>query len=556
MLPAPSCTSSRPPPSSFPSLPLPSMSDTELPVTPTVVDAPVAEATPVDVPAAPTDEAPPSADEAVPSDAEMPATPVAETPVPVTASEAEVDAPAADAPEAEASEATASDDGTEPTAVPEPKPAPAEAAPTQHLTLESLSEVVSQLLSRVQDLEDQVARNDSAGVSASAGATSPEMLAFDKARGDFLLKLVAMSFGWQRTAPVLGLKDVAPEDIPHLSQYFQNATNYTHLDASYTEICPSSLAHLLNIPLKNELFTSADFSGCKLGPASGPVIGEFLSKNPDITSLSLQSNELGDDGLLRSSELSPSFVGGLAFAKSLKSLNLSANGLTEKSIEELAAVLGTIRLQSLFIGRNNIGPKGLERLCQAVANSSITHLTIQESGAGDEAAQHIADLIKNAKNLKFLHIANNKIGDEGGEVILRALGSPSCQLFSLVMFNNNLGPKSAAALAEALPNNSSLREFDLRYCKFEDASCGALLVSAATASQLTSFNTHGCVLSADVQKQIQEGLRTKDASPTLEPVSSPSTSKRLRNMFRQKSSSSSLSTNETGGTATPPAGKD
>lgn len=182
------------------------------------------------------------------------------------------------------------------------------------------------------------------------------------------------------------------------------------------------------------------------------ILLSFLDEHPEVTSLRLWQNQIGDDGTTA-----------LAGNTSLRSLNLDGNQIGDAGATALA---GNTSLTSLSLWFNNIGDAG------AIAFAGSTSLRSLELGVnriGDAGAIALAA----STSLRFLELGINRIGDAGREAFNKPvaerviaardkgakIGLPS--LYHLCIFALNKNGKEQEAVSElkekwGLPDNSPL----------------------------------------------------------------------------------------------------
>jgi hypothetical protein len=119
--------------------------------------------------------------------------------------------------------------------------------------------------------------------------------------------------------------------------------------------------------------------------------------------------------------------------------------------------------------------EGETRPPEADIPGDCTSLELQDSQIGDIAAQAIAACIKSGanKDLEWLHLGNNFIGDRGARAIAEALVG-SQPITTLLLHNNAIGDDGASALADMLKINPTLTELSLYHNAIGDVGASAL----------------------------------------------------------------------------------
>ncbi|CAF2028261.1 unnamed protein product, partial [Rotaria magnacalcarata] len=77
---------------------------------------------------------------------------------------------------------------------------------------------------------------------------------------------------------------------------------------------------------------------------------------------------------------------------------------------------------TLYLNSNQIGDVGAQFLADALkANTTLTVLYLYENQIGDTGAQYLGDALKTNQSLQNLQLHNNKIGDSGAQYLADGL---------------------------------------------------------------------------------------------------------------------------------------
>jgi Ran GTPase-activating protein (RanGAP) involved in mRNA processing and transport len=131
---------------------------------------------------------------------------------------------------------------------------------------------------------------------------------------------------------------------------------------------------------------------------------------------------------------------------------------------QFMAILTTLSLWS-----NSIGDEGAIAIAQALkVNAVMTTLHLGLNQIGAEGAIAIAEALKVNAVVTTLILNSNRIGTEGAITIAEAL-KVNAVVTELGLNANNIGPEGAIAIAEALKVNAVLTKLNLEYNSMGDA---------------------------------------------------------------------------------------
>jgi internalin A len=180
--------------------------------------------------------------------------------------------------------------------------------------------------------------------------------------------------------------------------------------------------------------TSGSYS-VNLGHLGLADVPEELFNVPDLTSLSLDGNNIGDAGARVIAER----------LTGLTSLSLDNNNISDAGVRVIAERL--TGLTSLSLDSNNISDAGARVIAERL--TGLTSLSLDQDNISDVGAQAIAERLT---GLTSLSLDNNNIGDAGARVIAERLTG----LTSLSLGGDNIGDVAARNIAERLPSLTSL----------------------------------------------------------------------------------------------------
>lgn len=211
------------------------------------------------------------------------------------------------------------------------------------------------------------------------------------------------------------------------------------LSASTLGIVPNALGSTVSAP-----------SG-----SAGHAIGQLLSKNTTLQTLSLKGNKLNDTDTVALAE-------GLAENASLGSLDLSHNEIGSGSASALAIILLRSELREINLEWNKLQNAGAALLIKdGLPVTTVKRIFLGWNGLGDESAEQLGKVMVGSSTLEELDISNNHIGPKGAEQLAKGV-KVSMALAILVIHDNPLQDDGCCALLRAIAENQTLTNVDMR----------------------------------------------------------------------------------------------
>ncbi len=156
--------------------------------------------------------------------------------------------------------------------------------------------------------------------------------------------------------------------------------------------------------------------------------------------------------------------------KGLTSLTLKMDGAALQKADVFAKALRNSNLRQLNLTIRPYDIAGLDRLLTEGLGRSPTLQTLKLHVADGNVPldmRGFAQMVRTSASIQELTLNHNKMGDEGGELLVRALeGNSSLQ--TLQLSETDIGKRSFQALADLLRSSHSLRTLALRGGKFTD----------------------------------------------------------------------------------------
>lgn len=203
----------------------------------------------------------------------------------------------------------------------------------------------------------------------------------------------------------------------------------------------------------NDTLLQLTLRGNSIGSRGAQAIGQSLAWNCCLLVLDLHGCGVGDSGaeaVARGLWDNRSF-----FGCKLSTLFLGRNGIGDHGAKALAESLGwKCDLRELYLQANSIGDRGAEAVARSLRSKGrcLQKLDLEGNSITDRGAQAVAISLTRNRNLQWLKLCDNNIGDVGAEALVR----DSRTLQELCLKNNSIGERGAKAMARWLPSNKGL----------------------------------------------------------------------------------------------------
>lgn len=273
---------------------------------------------------------------------------------------------------------------------------------------------------------------------------------------------------------------IYPSSAPALCDLVRNLT---HLDLGHNKLGPKGLAGLAPA-IKTALnLRTLNLEHNVLGSALLPL-ADALSRHP-LRYLNLAFNDILDEGAEFVSKI-------IANSSGLQELILDDNYIGPTGALSLMPTLTLCpSLTRLSMAWNAMGIGGLGRGLKAIGdmlafNKSLTSLNLCDNGIGPSGCADIfRELATNPETgLRTLDMSINPIECEGAIAVANYISSPACKLTYLDLDRCSIGTEGAAALAKALPLNSTLCWLNMAKNQFGSQAGEALMAVWETHASL------------------------------------------------------------------------
>ena len=179
----------------------------------------------------------------------------------------------------------------------------------------------------------------------------------------------------------------------------------------------------------------------------------------NTTNLDLHEFSMGD-------QYAQALSTSLQMTKSIETISLQANRLTDKSLQAITDFLCQNRhVHAVDMSNNSFTSKGMKlfRPVLADACSTITELHLGHNTLRDRGVQQLCTALEQNSSLKLLDLAKIHMKDAGAVALGKWLQNPQCHLRELnVAWNEFRAPGGLAVLQGALAN-TNLRKLDLSW---------------------------------------------------------------------------------------------
>lgn len=182
-----------------------------------------------------------------------------------------------------------------------------------------------------------------------------------------------------------------------------NAITYLQLQGNNIE--DLGLKYILNALIESEILESFDISNNNLSEESSELISDFIHKNNSLISFNLANNELVLLGSISSA---------LAENSKLEQLDLGNNALSDNEIITLCASLGKRKtLISLNISCNELTNEIIPSITNLIKNNLVIKLFLNGNCLDKTGIKSLGEAISEASTIRAFDISANNIGDDG-----------------------------------------------------------------------------------------------------------------------------------------------
>ena len=349
----------------------------------------------------------------------------------------------------------------------------------QHLSIGALTLFMSKRLGPFIQCLSQNRSIETLSISIDIGSASFRQM------GDFFKNnnnLRELSFGYMDAIGIESARSIAFM----LSQFQQSNLRILSLEESDAseEVLAEIVTAISSHPHLEELNLGAN----NLGRDGSFALGNALQacRNPQLKELILWSNSIDDEGLrglvhgmmnchnLSKLDLACNesiTVDGFRLLSTLfqsehchlKHLDLSSMNMGYGGARAISTGLASLNLlDTLSLTENYIGDDGMSALASGLADlHSLEKMYLGGNPFGDLGVQALVEGLANCVNLKHLDLSSNgTITALGLRSLSTLLQSESCSLTEISVWDIPFGDEGAAALADALKGNKSMKQLN------------------------------------------------------------------------------------------------
>ncbi|XP_057227458.1 ribonuclease inhibitor isoform X1 [Malurus melanocephalus] len=298
------------------------------------------------------------------------------------------------------------------------------------------------------------------------------------------------------TADIVEALNAALQSKPTLKEL--SLSNNTLGDNAVKQLCQGLVDSSCNLELLH-------LENCGITSDSCMEISTVLKNKPSLMDLSVGDNKIGDTGLalLCQGLMDPNCK--------IQKLWLWDCDLTSACCKDLSRlILAKDTLKEISLIDNDLRDAGMEMLCQALKDpkSELQELWVRECGLTTDCCKAVSSALTTNKQLKVLHMGENKLGDAGVEILSEGLMHPNCNIQSLWLGNCDLTASCCATLANIMATKPCLTELDLSYNPLGDEGirkiCEAVRKPSCNLQQLILYDIFWSAEVDDELKALEE----------------------------------------------------
>lgn len=235
-------------------------------------------------------------------------------------------------------------------------------------------------------------------------------------------------------APVATVEDVDAR-LAECAAFSSGSESGCSIDLGCLLLTTETLQHVVKVAASTDISKECclGLARCGLGPAGSSALGRLLQAPLRLTRLLLQGHAMGDGGVVALLALAAETL------RTVETLSLSSNELTEISLEALVDALGGGHgnLQCLKLNNNSIGPEGADALARLVSMPSLRHLELRSCPIKDEGILTLKENLESS-HLEVLDLERTRLSDPAAVMLndmlieafpfLRCLSLRACRI--------------------------------------------------------------------------------------------------------------------------------
>ena len=176
--------------------------------------------------------------------------------------------------------------------------------------------------------------------------------------------------------------------------------------------------------------------------------------------------------------------------------NVGVNCLTKYLIGKINHCLDV----TLILSDNNIHEEGASYIAKMLCSNNIEHLILFGNPIGDTGASFISNAVRETTSLKSLDMFNCGITSQGAEELSRALAQNSSLEKLDIGCNEGVGDEGIKHIAEALKNNKQLKELHISDCGMADKGAAYLASALSVNNSVKLLDMRGKLTKSGLSK--------------------------------------------------------
>ncbi|RUS82255.1 hypothetical protein EGW08_009993 [Elysia chlorotica] len=181
-------------------------------------------------------------------------------------------------------------------------------------------------------------------------------------------------------------------------------------------------------------------------------------------------------------------------------------------------------IMELNLSNTDPGTEGLQALTESLtSNRNLRRLHLDNNKIQEGDGRYLAKLITTVPDLRELHLNHTALGFKDGTRLALALASDTGNLSTLSLQYNNIRTESAVQLALSLGKNTTLKSLNLAWNGFGADGCRALAKSLGENNTLTELDLTNNRLGITSLEHIVAGLKKNSSLKSIKFGTNPMT---------------------------------
>ena len=205
----------------------------------------------------------------------------------------------------------------------------------------------------------------------------------------------------------------------------------------------------------NKSIRKIDFTDVNLlGGEVFTMLNPLFTNNHNLTKITVKNCDFGDEGCRLFA-----LALGSSTNKSLETVELDSNNIAEEGMVGIITALSMHpHLKQLALDRNRLGKNGCVALATLLRSSAkeLQYLCLARNNIGDEEIEALVPALTNFNQLMTLSLTNNpSITTRGWQSFATVLEAPNSHLAELYIYRNNIDDDAVAAFFRVLSQTTT-----------------------------------------------------------------------------------------------------